>query len=526
MTCNSISFTVTANLHEALVHLRQRDEDRFLWVDALCINQYDLEEKAKQIRKLHTLFKRARRVVVWLGQEALYTQLAMTWMHSFSMQYETRYGSVDGATRLARLCDLHALFEGLTELLKRPWIRRIWILQEVYSAQSVVVQCGPSEIPWNVFESLSHCRAWVKKRLGSIAPFPQKLKFANKATYEENEAASDHDLAEAQRCMDVLAALTGSSRFPTKHHRIFSGLQWNSKPKNLHCLLKETYMFHATDQRDKVYALLGIAGVLGVSPGTKPTDDSPYLVIDYDPSVTEGTIFRRLLKLFASEIQDLTFLDHLTYPADSNVRPTWQPIELPRTNIFKQLGCIVDKWRPNKGHSLAPSFLHPSIEAGEAFCSKDRLRLSGRKMETISTICQKELPTADGLTDCLEIRYVGKTERIAPLAEVDELINKIRTSDGMCEELRQILRESWWSWDLPASARPGDTIVHCKGVLEPKLLRKGPGEEYNFVGSAKLSALHYSLDEGTQRRVHEGVRAFCREWLAGQDKHLHWILIK
>lgn len=32
-------FELTENLYEALVHLRRRDEDRLLWIDAICIDQ-------------------------------------------------------------------------------------------------------------------------------------------------------------------------------------------------------------------------------------------------------------------------------------------------------------------------------------------------------------------------------------------------------------------------------------------------------------------------------------------------------
>lgn len=36
---NGHQFELTENLHEALVHLRRPDEDRVLWVDAICIDQ-------------------------------------------------------------------------------------------------------------------------------------------------------------------------------------------------------------------------------------------------------------------------------------------------------------------------------------------------------------------------------------------------------------------------------------------------------------------------------------------------------
>lgn len=525
VTCNGIPFTVTANLNEALLHLRQKNEDRFLWADALCINQYDLEEKARQIQKLHTLFRRAKQVVVWLGPEATHTQLALTWMYSFCV-HRTGREHLNCATRLARLCDLYILLEGLTDLLERPWIRRVWILQEIYSAQSVVVQCGPSQVAWNVFERLSHCRKWVVAEMKNSSTLSKEVIVADELMYGKNDAVHDGSLIEAHQCMDVLAALTVSSRLSSGHSDMASDLRLGSKLKNLLCLLKKTYMFRATDQRDKVYALLGIAGILGVSPGTRRIDGSSGFVIDYRPSMTEERLHRRLLEAFASEIQDLTFLDHWTHPGGLNTCPTWQPIELPCANIFKQLSDVIDQWAPRGGYSLKSELQRSSHGTDESFLRRGRLVLYGKKLETISTISHAENSSADGTTDCVELCYVGKTERISTHAEVDGVLNKMRNSDGMCEALRQILHESWWSWDLPASARPGDILVHCKGVRSPKILRKGPEEEFKFVGSAKMLVKHPSLDLKTQQRVGQGVQDFWGEWLARYKDNLRKFVLR
>lgn len=48
--------------------LRRSGAERWIWIDALCINQYDLLEKARQIQALYVIFKRAKRTLVWLGE--------------------------------------------------------------------------------------------------------------------------------------------------------------------------------------------------------------------------------------------------------------------------------------------------------------------------------------------------------------------------------------------------------------------------------------------------------------------------
>ena len=68
ITCNNVPLSITKNLFEALMALRDDiDEDRYLWVDAICINQNDSAEKAFQVRNMLTIYEKAVRVIAWLG---------------------------------------------------------------------------------------------------------------------------------------------------------------------------------------------------------------------------------------------------------------------------------------------------------------------------------------------------------------------------------------------------------------------------------------------------------------------------
>ena len=59
---------ITENLASALRGLRLQDRVRFLWVDAVCINQDDLAEKGRQVAMMGLIYKSARQVICWLGQ--------------------------------------------------------------------------------------------------------------------------------------------------------------------------------------------------------------------------------------------------------------------------------------------------------------------------------------------------------------------------------------------------------------------------------------------------------------------------
>ena len=64
---------VTKSLEQALRHVRHLDEVRRLWVDAVCINQQDLNERNRQVWSMDEVYRRAERVALWLDVEGPYS---------------------------------------------------------------------------------------------------------------------------------------------------------------------------------------------------------------------------------------------------------------------------------------------------------------------------------------------------------------------------------------------------------------------------------------------------------------------
>jgi hypothetical protein len=64
-----MTMLIRKNLANALSHLRYADRHRVLWIDAICINQYDFRERGLQVSRMTDIYKYAKRVVVWLGTE-------------------------------------------------------------------------------------------------------------------------------------------------------------------------------------------------------------------------------------------------------------------------------------------------------------------------------------------------------------------------------------------------------------------------------------------------------------------------
>lgn len=63
---------ITEALHSALAQLRYQPpstDDRVIWADGICINQDDLEERAQQVAIMELIYRRASRVITYIGPE-------------------------------------------------------------------------------------------------------------------------------------------------------------------------------------------------------------------------------------------------------------------------------------------------------------------------------------------------------------------------------------------------------------------------------------------------------------------------
>jgi hypothetical protein len=62
------TFSITANLAKGLKYLRNSTAARLLWIDAICINQQDLEERGRQVRLMAKIYSRLNACCCGLDQ--------------------------------------------------------------------------------------------------------------------------------------------------------------------------------------------------------------------------------------------------------------------------------------------------------------------------------------------------------------------------------------------------------------------------------------------------------------------------
>lgn len=63
------AFGITQNLFSALKSLQDPQQDRTLWIDALCINQRNECEKAWQVQLMGEIYSKCSKAILWIGNE-------------------------------------------------------------------------------------------------------------------------------------------------------------------------------------------------------------------------------------------------------------------------------------------------------------------------------------------------------------------------------------------------------------------------------------------------------------------------
>jgi hypothetical protein len=114
ISIGNLKLDITQNLYTALLRLRDHDCSKILWVDAVCINQENDEEKENQISLMAEIYTKALRVVVWLGEAEADSDRALEAIRLAS-------------EKSAGLSNAELTQEAIRQLLKRPWFRRIWV---------------------------------------------------------------------------------------------------------------------------------------------------------------------------------------------------------------------------------------------------------------------------------------------------------------------------------------------------------------------------------------------------------------
>ncbi|ETS85262.1 hypothetical protein PFICI_03287 [Pestalotiopsis fici W106-1] len=236
--CEGHKLKITKSLATALKHFRQKDHSILLWVDQICINQLDSQEKIQQIPLMSSIYRYATNTSIWLGEADSGSTLAMQLLDDLGTRLQFSE-AIDINPREFERMQLpqpeSRQWQDLMNLLGRQWFSRLWIIQEVILSRAPWVLCGDYHVHWSVIENGCH-----QLTTSGMSNWLQRNLTVGGSHADTSQGRRDHfgsimDLSHAKFRYDSLA------RGP----RLLS-------------LLVSTRNAECYDARDKVYGLLGI----------------------------------------------------------------------------------------------------------------------------------------------------------------------------------------------------------------------------------------------------------------------------
>ena len=172
----SDGFVVSVHLYQALRRLRLHKRTRYIWVDAICINQANDREKGMQVQQMSTIFGRAERTVIWLGElDALAPNCRKgqdgicTGPKLLAIEHFEHPRAVEFIRAKLAADERYSLQKAHRMIV---WWKRLWVIQEFAASRgSPRVLIGPHAIDWDFFASMR----WGNMEPGT-EPLPLRLR--------------------------------------------------------------------------------------------------------------------------------------------------------------------------------------------------------------------------------------------------------------------------------------------------------------------------------------------------------------
>lgn len=283
---------VTRNLYAALQNIRDPVIKKIFWIDAICINQLDIDERNSQVQIMPSIYSSASLVLIWLGAKDAYIDAAWDLLEKW------RIGTIP-----------HRITEdeyiGLEKVFQKPsWWTRLWVVQEVVFARACTLQCGNRVLPWGF--------------LGHAIPQVQEL-----------PSSRSDDKVRLTNILRVGVGLTASQ----VAHRVVHKAGHKEQLERLENYIENwATPRECMDKRDVIYVMLNIVPL---------RDDQPKIKPDYSKSLyaVYGELTRHML-VFHNKLSTLCNTYHpFTESSDRDIKgifPSWS-IDWSRRRVIESL---------------------------------------------------------------------------------------------------------------------------------------------------------------------------------------------
>jgi hypothetical protein len=417
-------------------------------------------------------------------------------------------------------CMYRDCLDPIISWFQRPWFKRVWVVQEFCLCADTVFVCGDKSV---AAELVMLAIQIVHFSCGQLL---------------EDVVGKGKEFAELNAKVPLILKEPTSALFSARQRRRGYDTKWTGKSTgdSLLALMRKLYVqreMHATDPRDRIYALLGLA------------TDGLDIVPDYSDSDYANLLCRTARAMI--EKQGLEVLSYSQFPKNYTPLPSWVPDW--RSNLapsyydhsligppfFQACGAMELSIVPSPSMSVlvlegvtvdvveevGGPWHRPTRWAHEGYlnffaqirlmCQLSALKkqniylIESRREEAVWRVPIGDLYTLNGRTARPTTSLKGTYQSC--LAEC-ELFEQIKFAESASELQRQTdtihdpnVSHYWWSTETvsgkrpfltkrgyvgmgPLAMMPGDVVVVFMGSRIPSVLRPGEHGNFLFAGEA------------------------------------------
>lgn len=292
---------------------RPGTSQNLIWIDAICINQEDIEERSAQVNLMGRIFRSAETVVAWLGPDVPYSQLAIEciqelsadpngkkWQYFVRDQKEAMRSpdvALDHGLEVLEARDIPMQkWTALSRFFQLRWFERSWIAQEAILAKSILMILGCHRLHWG------------------------DLYRASSMLGQTNWRKIVKDMFTPSEIKTVIYAATRGLEYGRLRHTIVGNPEYQessvSRADFRRVMIGGRTRF-ATDPRDKIYSLLGFA--------LPPKAESFTIRADYNKTVSEVyTAAAKAVMMDSEELLELSLVEDRIARVTPDL-PSWVP---------------------------------------------------------------------------------------------------------------------------------------------------------------------------------------------------------
>ncbi|KAI0887360.1 heterokaryon incompatibility protein-domain-containing protein [Annulohypoxylon maeteangense] len=306
---NATPVPIRNNLFRALLRLRRHGHQAqpvALWVDFLCIDQENSDEKTYQLPKMVDIYRNAGNVCIWLGESD------DDGRSDEAMEFISTIVDLAVSDHLAHDKSQARKWYALGELMRDRWFSRRWVVQEIALAKEATVHCGGSIVRWSDFADAASLLVSNQETIRSL--------FDLSEWREGQKTLGDVDSFGASILLEATNNL-----FRRKPNGDIK------KPiKTIESLVTSLRTFDTGDQRDLIYSLVGIAEdtsyeIWNHNPGHG--HENPFeFKVDYSQS--KVAVYNNFTRFCVSSSGSLDIICRpwAMLPEDGATLPSWIPL--------------------------------------------------------------------------------------------------------------------------------------------------------------------------------------------------------